>query len=126
MPVVLLAVLVWKAKRDATVVLVKSARNNAPVPVAVMLPLVVGVVIVGDVAKTIPPEPVTAWPNAVWTPVPNDVMPVPPFAIASVPPSVIAPVVAVFGVKPVVPALNDVTPPVDAAHVAVVPFEVKT
>ena len=54
------------------------------------------------------------------------VWPVPPFAIANVPARVIAPVVAVFGVKPVVPALNDVTPPVEADHVAVVPLEVKT
>ena len=37
-----------------------------------------------------------------------------------------APVVAVLGVNPVVPAENDVTPPVLAAHVAVVPFEVST
>ena len=54
------------------------------------------------------------------------VWPVPPFAIANVPARVIAPVVPVDGVKPVVPALKDVTPPVDADHVAVVPLEVKT
>jgi hypothetical protein len=43
---------------------------------------------------------------------------VPPFAIANVPASVTAPEVAVFGVKPVVPALKVVTP-LDgaAAHV---------
>jgi hypothetical protein len=54
------------------------------------------------------------------------VWPVPPLAILSVPANVTAPVDAVFGVNPVVPAENDVTPPVDAAQVAVVPFDVKT
>lgn len=38
------------------------------------------------------------------------VAPVPPFATAKVPANVTAPVVPVDGVKPVVPALNDVTP----------------
>lgn len=47
-------------------------------------------------------------------------------AIANVPAKVIAPVVAVFGVKPVVPALNDVTPPVDAAHAGIPPETVRT
>jgi hypothetical protein len=43
--------------------------------------------------------------------------PVPPLATPSVPASVIAPVVALLGVRPVVPALNEVTPmPVRAAH----------
>jgi hypothetical protein len=55
-----------------------------------------------------------------------EVKPVPPFATAKVPASVIAPVVAVFGVRPVVPALNEVTPPVLADQVAVVPLEVNT
>ena len=36
------------------------------------------------------------------------------------------PVVAVLGVNPVEPAENEVTPPVDAAHVAVVPLDVST
>ena len=54
------------------------------------------------------------------------VKPVPPLATLSVPAKVTAPVVPVLGVKPVVPALNDVTPPVDAAQVAVVPLEVNT
>ena len=44
-----------------------------------------GVTSVGEVARTIPPEPVTACPSAVCTPVPNEVMPVPPLAIGSVP-----------------------------------------
>ena len=39
------------------------------------------------------------------------VVPVPPLATASVPAKVTAPVVAVAGVKPVVPASNEVTPP---------------
>ena len=38
-------------------------------------------------------------------------VPVPPLATANVPAKVTAPVVAVAGVRPVVPALNDVTPP---------------
>ena len=46
--------------------------------------------------------------------------------MASVPAKVTAPVVVVLGVNPVVPAENDVTPPVDAAHVAVVPLDVST
>ena len=54
------------------------------------------------------------------------VAPVPPFDTANVPASVIAPVVPVFGVSPVVPAEKLVTPPVDAAHVAVVPLDVST
>jgi hypothetical protein len=40
----------------------------------------------------------------------NDVKPVPPFVVANVPANVTAPVVAVEGVKPVVPAVKDVTP----------------
>ena len=57
---------------------------------------------------------------------PNDVIPVPPLAIFNVPARVIAPVVLVEGVKPVVPAENDVTPPVDAAHVGTPPANVRT
>jgi len=54
------------------------------------------------------------------------VTPVPPFATANVPAKVIAPVVAELGVRPVVPALNDVTPDAGiAAQDAVVPLEVK-
>ena len=41
------------------------------------------------------------------------VWPVPPLATASVPPKVTAPVVAVFGVSPVVPALNELTKELD-------------
>ena len=53
-------------------------------------------------------------------------VPVPPLATAKVPANVTAPVVAVAGVKPVEPALNEVTPllPVDATvwfgHVPVI------
>jgi len=54
------------------------------------------------------------------------VCPVPPLDIAKVPASVTAPVVVVFGVNPVVPAVNEVTPPVDADQTAVVPLEVRT
>lgn len=52
---------------------------------------------VGKLDRTTEPEPVLV------------VVPVPPLATASVPPSVIAPLVAVFGVNPVVPPLNVVT-----------------
>ena len=44
-----------------------------------------GVTNVGDVASTMPPDPVTFWPSAVCTPVPKDVMPVPPAVIGKVP-----------------------------------------
>ena len=58
-----------------------------------------GVVNVGLVLSTTLPEPVLV------------VTPVPPLPTARVPARVIAPVVPVEGVRPVVPALNDVTPP---------------
>ena len=73
-----------------------------------------GVTSVGDVERTTEPEPVEV------------VTPVPPLATANVPANVTAPVVAVLGVNPVEPAENEVTPPVDAAHVAVVPLDVST
>ena len=47
------------------------------------------------------------------------VKPVPPLATLSVPAKVTAPVVPVLGVKPVVPALNDVTPPAAPLDAAV-------
>ena len=65
----------------------------------------VGVTSVGELDSTTEPVPV------------EEVTPVPPLATASVPASVIAPVVAVEGVRPVVPPLNEVTPiPVSVAH----------
>jgi len=51
--------------------------------------------------------------------------PVPPFAGANNPDNVTAPVVAEFGVSPVVPALNDVTLDAGAAHVGTPPVMVK-
>ena len=51
---------------------------------------------------------------------------VPPLVAPRVPARVIAPVVAVLGVKPDKLVVNDVTPPVEAAHVAVVPLDVST
>jgi hypothetical protein len=45
----------------------------------------VGVTNVGDVARTMPPEPVTVCPKDVWTPAPKLVIPVPPDAIGNVP-----------------------------------------
>ena len=48
------------------------------------------------------------------------VSPVPPFVVASVPASVTAPVVAVLGVNPVVPALKDATVPAVVAKVPLV------
>jgi len=44
-----------------------------------------GVTRVGLVARTMPPEPVTALPRAVATPVPRAVTPVPPAEAGSVP-----------------------------------------
>ena len=73
-----------------------------------------GVTRVGEVLSTLLPEPVDA------------VTPVPPLATANVPASVTAPVVLVLGVSPVVPAENEVTPPVDAAQVGTPPAKVKT
>ena len=61
----------------------------------------IGVVNDGLMDSTVDPLPVEV------------VTPVPPFATANVPARVIAPVVAVLGVKPVVPALNEETPSVD-------------
>jgi hypothetical protein len=58
----------------------------------------IGVVRVGEVLSTLLPEPVLV------------VTPVPPFATANVPARVTAPLVAVLGVRPVVPAENDDTP----------------
>ena len=72
------------------------ANVVAPVPPEAIgnVPVVNALV---DVAYTAPPEV-------------NDVSPVPPFVVANVPASVTAPDVAVLGVNPVVPALNDNTP----------------
>ena len=47
-------------------------------------------------------------------------------AIFNVPLNVTTPVVAVLGVKPVVPALNDETFVGNVAHDAVVPLDVRT
>jgi len=76
--------------RGSPVALVSVAEDGVPKA---------GVTSVGDVDKTLLPVPVLV------------VTPVPPLATAKVPARVIVPVVAVLGVKPVVPALNDVTPP---------------
>jgi hypothetical protein len=51
---------------------------------------------------------------------------VPPFAVPSVPARVIAPVDAVLGVKPVVPALKDDTVAVVATLEKSVPFQAQT
>ena len=56
----------------------------------------------------------------------GDDKPVPPFAAIKVPAKLTAPVVPVAGVKPVEPALKDVTPPVEAAQDAVDPSDVNT
>ena len=65
----------------------------------------IGVTNVGEVLNTTLPVPVEV------------VTPVPPLATANVPAKVIAPVVAVDGVNPVVPALNEDTPPLTVAQV---------
>jgi hypothetical protein len=67
-----------------------------------------GVTKVGEVDKTLLPEPVEV------------VTPVPPLATAKVPAKVTAPVVAVEGVKPVVPAEKEVTPPAVPLEAAVI------
>ena len=58
------------------VALVKTAADGVPRA---------GVMSVGDVARAIPPEPVTDTPRAAGTPAPSDVTPVPPFDAGSVP-----------------------------------------
>jgi hypothetical protein len=65
-----------------------------------------------DVAYKAPPEV-------------NDVKFVPPLAVPKVPARVTVPVVAVLGVKPVVPALNEV-PADGVAQDKVVPLDVRT
>jgi hypothetical protein len=78
----------------------------------------VGVTNDGEVVSVIAPEPLTFWPSAVATPVPKEVMPVPPLATANVPATTMAPVVAEFGVKPVVPNERVETPvPAGVPHV---------
>ena len=73
-----------------------------------------GVTNVGVVAKTNDPVPVSSEtaaiklaedgvPKKVATPVPKEVRPVPPLVAAKVPATVTAPLVAVDGVKPVLP-----------------------
>jgi hypothetical protein len=90
-----------------------------------------GVTSVGLLANTSAPVPVSSVtaaarlaeegvPRNVATPAPSEVIPVPPFDGANVPPNVTAPVVAVFGVNPVVPALKDATVPAVVASVPVV------
>ena len=73
-----------------------------------------------------PVEEVQADPVEVSTlpVVPGEVSPVPPFAAMSVPARVTAPVVAVEGVKPVVPAEKDAT--IFGEDVQLVPFDVRT
>ena len=97
-----------------------SARRIFPVPVAVE-----GKVAVVQTGFADAPEDVTIWPAEPadmalipLVPLPINrpycvrvVCPVPPLPTTSVPPSVIAPLVAVEGVNPVVPALNVVTSP---------------
>ena len=68
------------------------------VPLAVIVAAASVPVNVGDADRTLLPEPVLV------------VTPVPPFATANVPATVTAPVVAVDGVRPVVPKVIDVTP----------------
>jgi len=62
--------------RGRPVALVKVAAEGVPK---------FGVTKAAFVANEIAPEPFTAEPSAVWTPVPNDVIPVPPLATGRVP-----------------------------------------
>ena len=73
-----------------------------------------GVTKVGDVLNTLLPLPVEL------------VTPVPPFDTARVPDSVTAPVLVVDGVSPVLPALKDVTPPVEVCQAGTPETKVKT
>ena len=60
--------------------------------------------------KSCAPESVSDPPSVMVLPV--FATPVPPFAPIKMPPNVMAPVVTAEGVRPVVPAENDITPPV--------------
>ena len=79
------------------------------VPVRLVTVPLEGVPRAPPLTTTAPAVP-TLTPIAVCTPVPSAVSPVPPLAMAKVPARVTAPDVAVLGVKPVVPAVNEVTP----------------
>ena len=83
--------------------------TTAPAPCVdiVPRPLISVFGIVADAVMAVVPVPLT-YPVRV-------VAPVPPLLTTSVPARVIAPAVAVLGVKPVVPALNVVTPAVPLA-----------
>jgi hypothetical protein len=61
----------------ASTVLAACVAMSAVVtrPVAVNAPVIVGLAMVGDVARTLPPDPVTATPRDVATPVPKPVRP---------------------------------------------------
>ena len=75
-PLAMGSVPVTPVVRGRPVAFVKTAAEGVPRA---------GVTNVGLVAKTMLPEPVTACPRAVWTPVPSAVMPVPPAVIGRVP-----------------------------------------
>jgi hypothetical protein len=93
--------------------IVDAGMVSVPVVAVIAKPLTLvtvatprlGVVSVGDEDSTTLPVPVEV------------VTPVPPEATASVPPRVTVPVVAVAGVRPVVPAENDATVPPVVARV---------
>ena len=95
-----------------------APETDIPVPATFEVTPVLLIVNVPDpVVVEIPvPEPSVA--TIYFVPLPTKIcpfvgivdVPVPPFATLSMPANVTAPVVAVFGVNPVVPALNDVTP----------------
>ena len=94
-PDIVLLVSVSDPARVARVPVVGSVTLVAPVCVSV---------------RSCAPKSVSDPPSVMVLPV--FATPVPPFAPTKMPLSVIAPVVAVPGVNPVVPAENDVTPPV--------------
>ena len=73
-----------------------------------------------------PPDELIVWLGQVpvidtFVPATKDgvAVPVPPLATAKVPAKVTAPVLAVDGVRPVVPALNEVTPPLPPVEATV-------
>ena len=86
---------------------VSDPASVARVPVVGRVTLVVPVCVS---VKSCAPDSVSDPPSVMVLPV--FATPVPPFAPIKMPFNVIAPVVAVPGVNPVVPAENDVTPPV--------------
>ena len=112
-PLIVLLVRVSEPDSVAKVPELGSVTLVTPVAVNVMAnaPAVAKFAAVVNVPAVVSAPPVETLPPSVMVYV-LLFTPVPPLAGFKIPDSVTAPVVSVLGLKPVVPALNDVTPPV--------------